>query len=164
MRIRSLVLLLVFSFFVMTLAQFCIPQLPLAYAQEEEPEEEEPEEEDIQSKPNPMETTTRGISAKSTMQKGALKMEAASTKTSEVMEEGEQVDAVMSEGAEGVSTEIVSMPIDPYDTEVGTDSLTGTSSVMQEGVGSTSWDPSDSPAGWDPFDKEANLDSAEMMQ
>ena len=149
----------------MTLAQFCIPQLPLAYAQEEDPDgEEEPEEEDIQTKPNPMETITRGINKTSSMQKGVLKMKAASVETSEVMDDGEHGDAIVSEGAEGVSTEIVSMPVDPYDKEAGADSLTGASSVMEEGVGSASWDPSEMPAGWDPFDKEANLDSAEMMQ
>lgn len=170
MKIRSLVLLLVFSFFVMTLAQFCIPQVPLTYAQEEDPEgEEEPEEEDIQTKPNPMETTTRGISKQSSLQKGtlkagALKMKAALMETSEVMDDGEHGDAIMSEGVEGVSVETTAMPVDPLDMEAGADSMTGASSVMEEGVGSASWDPSDSPAGWDPFDKEANLDSAEMMQ
>ena len=158
MKIRCLVVILILSFFVVSLVQFCVPQIPLAYAQEEEPEEEE--EEPVQARPNPMKSFTRGAS----MQKSALKTKTASVKTSEVMEEGEQASAVMSEGAEGVSTEIVSMPVDPYDAEVGADSMTSASSVMQEGVGSASWDPTDSPAGWDPDGMEVNLDSAEMSQ
>ncbi|MFC1709084.1 hypothetical protein ACFL2J_03370 [Candidatus Omnitrophota bacterium] len=172
MKIRCLVVLVVFSFFVAALAQFCIPQLPLAYAQEEDEEDEEP----MQAKPNPMETTTRGISRRSSLQKGALKagalkMKATVVETSEVKE----AEGVTTE--QGVSTEIVSMPVDPYDAEgasmpidpldakeAGADSKTGASIVTENGVGSVSWDPSDMPVGWDPFDKEANLDSAEMHQ
>lgn len=160
MKIRCLVLLLVLSFFVMTLVQFCIPQLPLAYAQSEEDEEQQKEEDEepIQARPNPMQNYTRGVAGKTSMQKSALKMKAASTETSEVMEgEGAATE-------QGISTEIVSMPIDPYGTQAGADSTIGTSTVTEEGVGSASWDPSELPAGWDPFDKEANLDSAEMHQ
>jgi len=173
MKIRCLVLLVVLSFFAVAFAQFCIPQLPLAYAQgEEDPLGEE--EETIQARPNPMESYTKGAAEKSSMQKGTLRKGASKigvsrslkTKATKVVSydgvDGESmpVDPYDAQaGAEGTS-----MPIDPLDAQAGADSTTSASMTTETGVGSASWDPTDMPAGWDPFDKEANLDSAEMHQ
>ncbi|MFH1655029.1 MAG: hypothetical protein ABH954_00250 [Candidatus Omnitrophota bacterium] len=182
MKIRCLVLLVVLSFFAVAFAQFCIPQLPLAYAQgEEDPLGEE--EETIQARSNPMESYTKGAAEKSSMQKGTLRKGASKIGVSRSLKTT-ATKAVSYDGIDGES-----MPVDPYDAQVGTDGASipnnplgdpyGTQAGVEgasmpidplgaqagtsvQSAGSTSWDPSDMPAGWDPFDSEANLDSAEM--
>ncbi len=154
MKIRYLVLFFVFA--AVAFAQFCIPQLPLAYAQGEEDEEEE---EPIQARPNPMESYTKGASKRG-VSRGLKTTATQAVGYDGVDGESMPIDPYGAQaGAEGTS-----MPIDPLGAQAGADSTAGVSMTTENGVGSASWDPTDSPAGWDPFDKEANLDSAEMHQ
>jgi len=157
-----LVLFFVLVFAAVSFAQFCIPQLPLAYAQEEDEEEDE---EPMQARPNPMESYTKGAAEKSSMQKGTLRKGASKRGVSRSSKTA-ATEIVSYDGVDGES-----MPVDPYDAQVGAegvsmpiDPLDAQAGTSVQGVGSASWDPTDSPAGWDPFDKEANLDSAEMHQ
>ena len=146
MKLRFIVVLIVFTFFMMALADFCIPCASFVYAQGEDEEEDE---EPIQARPDPTQSYSKGAI---NIQKGSIRGASAKSKSASVGASSK----VAVEDTQGPGGKINLEQKDVLNAGASATSA-------QQAVGSASWDPFDMPAGLDPSDSEVNINSDQMQ-